>query len=155
MPGKPAPVSERFWSKVKLGEGCWEWQAQVGKHGYGCFDHRVASRAHRASWMISVGPIPRGLQVLHKCDNKICVRPSHLFLGTQKDNVVDCSTKGRISRGELRPQHKLTEEVVREIRRLYVPGYGGFGYRKLAKLFGIQPCYVGKIVNRTAWRHVA
>lgn len=155
MPGRPAPIEERFWAKVHKSDGCWEWQGYVGPHGYGQFDFRFASRAHRASWILTHGEIPCGLNVLHRCDNKRCVRPDHLFLGTQKDNVIDCSNKGRISRGEDRPQSKLTEQQVQSIRALYVKGKRGFGLRKLAERFGVEPCYIAKIVNRTAWRHVA
>ncbi len=151
MPGKPGSVKERFWSKVAIGKDCWEWQAQVGPHGYGCFDHRFAYRAHRASWILTFGAIPKGMQVLHRCDNKRCVRPDHLFLGTQKENVVDCVNKGRISRGEHRPQHKLTTDNIRAIRDLRKTG---LTYKTLAERFNVSLGYICKIVNGTAWRHV-
>ena len=151
MPGKPGPVAQRFWAKVRKGEGCWEWQGGIGKHWYGQFDFRFACRAHRAAWILTYGNIPNDLQVLHRCDNKRCVRPSHLFLGTQKDNVVDCVNKGRISRGELRPQHKLKTEDIRKIRKLREQG---LIYREIAERFGIHFSYVCAIVQRRAWRHV-
>ena len=154
MPGRPAPVEVRFWSKVKKADGdaCWEWQGSVPSHGYGQFDYRFACRAHRAAWILTYGDIPQGVKVLHTCDNKRCVRPSHLFLGTQKDNVVDCIQKGRISRGEHRPQHKLTEAQVREIRNRHAARAGT--YRGMAAEYGVQYSYIWKIIRRTAWRHV-
>lgn len=153
MPGIRASVDVRFWSKVKAQpSGCWEWQGYVGEHGYGQFDSRFSVRAHRAVWLLMFGTIPDNLQVLHRCDNKRCVRPSHLFLGTQKENVIDCVEKGRISRGEQRPQHKVTEAQVREMRNLHA---SGIGCRRLGAMFGIQPCRAYLIVKHRAWRHVA
>lgn len=154
MPRVRQPIGERFWAKVAFSANCWEWQAYIGKtHGYGQFDVRYEIRAHRAAWRLTHGPIPRHLNVLHRCDNKRCVRPDHLFLGTQKTNVRDCVAKGRISRGEHRPQHKLTENQIREIRQRYETGTGT--YRGMAAEYGVQTCLIYKIIKRTAWRHVA
>jgi hypothetical protein len=90
-------IWKRFWSKVKIGlpEDCWEWQANTGK-GYGMFWFgKQAIVAHRVSWMLLRGPIPENMNVLHKCDNRRCVNPNHLFLGTQSDNFLDMWYKGR------------------------------------------------------------
>ena len=90
-------VLERFWPKVRKTDECWEWIAGTrGKTGYGSFkiDGEVID-THRVSWMIHFGPIPEDKFVLHKCDNRKCVRPDHLFLGTQLDNVRDMISKGR------------------------------------------------------------
>lgn len=102
------PLAERFWSFVAKAEGdaCWEWTGFRTPDGYG----RIASggkfgtapgagtmyNAHRVSWQLHNGEIPDGLVVCHKCDNPACVRPDHLFVGTQKDNMQDCARKGRI-----------------------------------------------------------
>jgi len=90
-------IWKRFWPKVnvRLPEDCWEWQANLAK-GYGVFWFgKIPMMAHRLSWMMLRGPIPEGMNVLHKCDNRKCVNPNHLFLGTQSDNVQDMFCKGR------------------------------------------------------------
>lgn len=86
----------RFWSKVERGADCWLWTAAHAKFGHGLFwlDGKLV-QAHRVSWLIHFGQIPKGLSVLHKCDQPSCVRPSHLFLGTQRANVHDMWWKGR------------------------------------------------------------
>lgn len=88
---------ERFMSRVAVDpDGCWLWTGLADQHGYGRihFEGRV-TRAHRVSWMIHEGPIPEGQKVLHRCDTPACVRPDHLFLGTQADNMADMNAKGR------------------------------------------------------------
>ncbi len=89
---------ERFWSRVKKTDACWEWMGHRESQGYGRFGwHKNPwlGRAHRFAWHVSYGPVPDGLFVLHRCDNPPCVRPDHLFLGTAKDNMQDCLKKGR------------------------------------------------------------
>lgn len=95
-------VKKRFFEKVNIcaPRECWEWQASFYKCGYGqfsmCIDGSWRPRqAHRMSWIIHCGQIPQGLLVCHSCDNKKCVNPHHLFLGTHKDNLRDMSSKGR------------------------------------------------------------
>lgn len=94
---KAESAPERFWERVSRGDGCWEYQGEIINTGYGTV--RIGDGkhilAHRYSWMVSHGPIPEGLKVLHHCDNKKCVRPDHLFLGTLSDNTQDCIAKGR------------------------------------------------------------
>lgn len=97
-----ATLEERFWSKVNvLGQDdCWMWRASKDSYGYG----RISAgsrgqsplRAHRVSWEIHNGVVPDGLVVCHKCDNTSCVNPSHLFVATQKVNILDALHKGRI-----------------------------------------------------------
>ena len=102
-----SPLVERFWAKVdRSGPGpehrpelgpCWQWTASRTRAGYGKFSIRRGcfEESHRVSWRLHSGPIPDGLWVLHHCDNPPCVRPSHLFLGTNADNVADMLAKGR------------------------------------------------------------
>lgn len=90
-------TADRFWSRVRKTEGCWEWQGcRHHRSGYGHI--RVAERllqTHRLAFEIAFGPIPDGVYVCHKCDVPFCVRPDHLFLGTQTENMADMVAKGR------------------------------------------------------------
>jgi hypothetical protein len=89
-------TEERFWSNVEKTDDCWIWKGYEKSCGYGGM--RAYGKnwfAHRLSYTLNIGEIPEGMYVCHKCDNPICVRPDHLFLGTHKDNMADCKAKGR------------------------------------------------------------
>ncbi len=130
---KSTPAEPRFWAKVTKGEGCWEWQGAPSANGYGMIKAEGKYiGAHRYSWELYKGAIPDGLFVCHACDNRRCVRPDHLFLGTNQDNQLDALAKGRIKTGveshghlqphpcgEENPNAKLTDAKVREIRERY------------------------------------
>lgn len=156
-------VAERFWEKVKVGDNskCWEWQATRTKHGYGHF--RVQGKlklAHRIAYELVHGKFPDTFDVLHNCDNRACVNPGHLWLGTDSDNMRDMVAKGRnvthikefIKRGEENGKAKLTDDKVREIRRMYIPQV--VGYKRIAKIFGITPNMVSYIVRGKNWKHI-
>lgn len=92
----PRTEKERFWSKVRRGRGCWVWMGRRDKDGYGLSEQFGQVRAHRAAYVSKHGSIPDGMCVLHRCDNPPCVRPDHLWVGTQADNVRDAARKGRM-----------------------------------------------------------
>lgn len=98
MTDPPATWPPAFAQKVRIGEGCWEWTGGSGPLGYGRFyprDHGRCEYAHRWSWILANGPIPVGLCVCHRCDNRGCVRPDHLYVGTRAENNRECRAKGR------------------------------------------------------------
>lgn len=171
LPQKPpdmtatSPVFDRFWAKVDrdgptpahcpdLGP-CWVWTARCRETGYGELAiGGVSRRSHRVSWVLTNGPIPDGLQVLHRCDNPPCVRVSHLFLGTNADNVRDREAKHRrtaVVRGEANPRARLTEARVREMRRLSEAGWTG---TDLATMFGVGDVTARDAVAGRTWTHV-
>jgi len=123
-------IVERFEQKyIPVPEsGCWLWTEGLFKGGYGNIHTtgKSCTQAHRISWQIYKGPIPKGLHVLHKCDVPSCVNPDHLFLGTHLDNMKDKVKKGRQSRfnRNTHPMTKLTEEMCVEIYSKYTGRYG-------------------------------
>lgn len=174
---KTQPLDERFWSKVaKVHEedpdACWEWTGARDKQrrGYISVGGRAGGMrfAHRIAWELTNGAIPDGVEVCHRCDNPPCCRPSHLFLGTHKENMTDRDQKGRSAHqstpeqwheamkgtqaGSLHSQHKLTEEQVLEICRRYEAGTTST--YKLAEEFGVSPANISLIVNARAWKHI-
>jgi hypothetical protein len=140
---------EKFWSKVKKSRGCWEWISATGTHGYGRLSiKRKDALAHRVSWEISFGPIPSGKFILHACDNRKCVKPSHLFLGDRTSNMADKVKKNRQAKGEI--IHKiLSKSDVLRIRVLY--RNGDISQVRLSKMFKIHQTSISKIVNRKSW----
>lgn len=137
-----SPV-DRFWRKVRKGEGCWEWIAGHADTGYGTFSIGPGKRisAHRFSWLIAGrGRIPAGYYICHQCDNRSCVNPEHLFLGTPADNNADMRRKGRGSR--VGAQHVLSDDDVREIRRRREAGEA---VKDIAKVFGIDTGHCSRV----------
>lgn len=145
---------ERFWKKVlKAGpDECWEWQAYRGKSGYGSFSFQGDSReAHRIAWILTYGTISEGLCVLHKCDNRGCVNPNHLWLGTKGANNTDREIKGRSSdkHGENNPNVKLTITDVQVIRERRAAGEI---LAQIAKDYQVTPSAIRHTVSKRNWK---
>jgi predicted XRE-type DNA-binding protein len=148
---------DRFWNKVKKSKDCWiRMGCKVGL-GYNVLSYlNKQEYAHRFSWRIHFGKIPKGKCILHKCDNPPCVNPKHLFIGTLGDNIHDMINKGRRGytglQGEIHPDHKLTEKQILKIRNLYKKS--SMTQQKIANIFGVKQGHINKIVNRKVWKHI-
>jgi len=155
-------VRDRFWSRVEKipFHTCWEWTGARASHGYGIFHLSPKmlggtssyTLAHRASWILKHGVIARGLFVLHKCDNRSCVNPEHLYLGTDADNSRDTRSRGRSKIGGITLPgdrgFKLTSEQVLKMHRRLVSGEKGAA---LAREFGLDPTTVSAIKLGKSW----
>lgn len=157
---KRRPLAERFWEKVDRPDdpsACWIWVGTRLVSGYGCIrvDARTR-RAHQVAYELVNGPIPEGIGyhgtcVLHRCDIPLCVNPSHLFLGTQRDNMLDRDAKGRGLRGETVGVAKLTDAKVRAIRLHHGMG---MTQRDLGVMFGINQSNISRVCRAETWSHV-
>ena len=146
--------ADRFWSKVdnrSQGE-CWEWQGFIESDGYGRLTVSGKDwRSHRYSWLIANGVSPDGLVVCHRCDNRRCVNPDHLFLGTNAENMQDKIDKGRQTHGSRHGSAKLTEADIPKIVEAY---NSGKSQTEVGALFGVSQDLVSRVLRREIWRHV-
>ncbi|HAM58783.1 MAG TPA: hypothetical protein DCQ64_26575 [Candidatus Rokubacteria bacterium] len=148
-----------FWSHVPDtpgGDECWEWQGSKNDVGYGFMGGaKTKVYAHRWSYASFIGPIPDGAFVCHHCDNPACVRPSHLFVGTQAENMADCAAKKRARTrpmpGETNPFARLTNSDVRDIRERLSHGDAGVD---IARSHGVSQSTVSHIKNGRSWATV-
>ena len=141
----------RFWSFIdKKGEDeCWTWKGAKLTNGYGAFSVGIKRiSAHRFSWNLHFGEIPKGMVVCHKCDNPPCANPNHLFIGTDAENQRDKKEKGRAARGEANNKAKLTEDDVREIRLMINQGLSS---RVIASKFNVRHAAILTIKNGKNW----
>jgi hypothetical protein len=143
--------TQRFWRMVAKSDACWRWTGKPMAVGYGYFSHVVEGvkkdgYAHRASWEIHYGPVPEGMCVLHRCDNRMCVNPAHLFLGTRSDNQQDAANKGRMPHG---PDHWNTKLSEADVSSIVERIKAGETRTKLAQEFGVTRQYVGTLMNVT------
>jgi len=151
-------VKERFLKKIDKSapNGCWEWTAGIVGGGYGGFWYKNKMyRAHRFSYEFFKGPIPEGKMVCHSCDNRRCVNPDHLWIGTAKENLEDAVRKGRTARedriGTKNWNSKLTIFKVREVRKLWKAGNS---IRSLAKKYRVTPMSMRDALTGRTWKHV-
>jgi hypothetical protein len=141
-----------FWRKTVKTPECWVWIGCVDRDGYGQIGVNYRQvKAHRFSWELHHSTIPEGLCVCHRCDNRSCVNPEHLFLGTNQENTMDKVAKGRQQRGSANGTAKLTEEKVVEIRRLIAAGKP---QTHIARQYGVTPGNVCSIHHGRSWGHV-
>lgn len=152
-------LSVAFWSRVdkRDDDQCWNWTgARVGRgrEGYGRLYFRGERiRAHRVSFFLANGFLTYKGLICHFCDNPSCVNPSHLFIGTAKDNSEDCCAKGRQNRGVNRPDSKLSEAQVREIKLGGVNRYHGFVSESAVK-YNVSESAIRNILKGLKWKHV-
>lgn len=144
-------LAQRFWNKVKRGSSniCWEWTGAKTPGGYGVISPTPIGKgpclAHRVSWFLKYGVDPGKNCVCHRCDNPGCVNPAHLFLGSRRDNAVDCTKKGR-------RKSVLTEERVKDLRMLYATGR--YTMVELAEFYGIAQPTVSVIIAGKSWKRL-
>lgn len=129
--------------------GCWVWVGAVASSGYGKIGAGgkwgKTISAHRVAWEKVHGEVPGKLQVLHRCDNKLCVNPQHLWVGTQVDNIQDCISKGRIK------TTKLTKDQVVMIRSNYQKGVGT---TEISRALNVHQTTIQRVVSRKTWGHI-
>lgn len=151
---------ERFWKFVEKTTGCWIWNGHRNKQNYGSFtptqtfEKLLPMGAHRFSYILAYGAIEEGMVICHHCDNPPCVRPDHLFIGTQKDNINDAVTKNRMrhlyGKDNARGRAKLTIEDVKKILSLK----GKMRNIDIAKMFNISDSIIANIYARRIWWYV-
>lgn len=160
--GRPKEsIASKFWKYVtpKSPGECWEWQGSINTQGYGVlvtYDNpgRKFNRAHRLAYEIIKGiKIPDHLYGCHKCDNRKCVNPDHIFIGTHLENQIDCNQKGRHVKGETCGSSKLNSAEAARIKELYSEGKSAYEIHKmLSGIIGYNA--VLRICQNKTWRHV-
>lgn len=170
LAAKMKELKRKFCSKFEVSDsGCWFWQGTKNSCGYGYFylgkGHVGGGKgtgAHRASYYLFKGPIPEGKFVLHTCDNRNCVNPAHLFLGTQLDNMRDCVEKRRNCRGERMSRfvkgkavsgenHYKTRLKSSDIDKIMLLRNTGLTYKQIATFVPAAPSAICQIYNGKRW----
>lgn len=144
---------------IPEGSACMEWPRRKTINGYGLIrmgsecSRRTDHVAHRFAYELAVGPVPEGLCVCHRCDNRQCFRPDHLFVGTHLDNALDREAKhrGNQAKGERVNTAKLTASQVLEVRKLADEGHK---HTHIARRYSVSNVLVGLIAKRKVWKHI-
>ena len=134
--------------------GCWEWTASLNSNGYGQIKRPGERRqfiAPRLSYMIHYGDIPEGMYVLHTCDNRKCVKPTHLFLGSADDNAKDMKSKSRHTHGITGHDHKIDDDIARYIHKM---AGEGVAQSEIGRIVGLSQSTVWKILTGQRWKHI-
>jgi hypothetical protein len=142
----------RFWCKVSKTDGCWEWVAYRKKSGHGViWDGPYLKYAHRVSWLLAGNSIPRGLCVLHRCNNAGCVNPEHLYLGNKSDNHRDMMNAGTYYHpaGEKNGRAKLSRSLVHRARAMH---RSGMTLSELSRVFNVSKSAIGYAVSGGTWK---
>ena len=146
LPSKRKSLKDRLLSGCINTGGCWIWSKSVASSGYGQIRLNYKNlRANRASYMVFKGEIPDGMVIRHTCDNKLCINPDHLILGSCKQNSQDMVERDRQAKGERNGRCKLSEADVQAIKS------STLSYSQLAKQFGISKGHAHRVKNGVAW----
>jgi HNH endonuclease len=150
----------KFWSKVRKTEKCWLWVGEnthALNYSYGrvyCPWLRVRQQAHRVAFALAYGGVDEDHLVCHSCDNPLCVRPDHLFLGNHQVNIDDAKRKGRTNtaRGMAHGRARFTDDDILQICQCYAHG---MSQSDIARLWDVRQSVIQRIVNGNAWPHLA
>jgi len=152
-------IYQRLWSGIQINRetGCWDWTKSLTSSGYGkIYTDSLGRRSkletvHRLMYKLFIGKIPDHMQVCHKCDNKRCVNPTHLYAGTQQDNTNDAKERHLLARGEKNGYAKLTSSQVQQIR---VFKLNGMSSRDIGTKFNITQRHANAIIKGNSWNHI-
>jgi hypothetical protein len=140
---------------IRSEDECWEWRGNRRPDGYGVISlgRGAMARAHRFAYQVFAGPVPADMDVCHKCDNRACANPRHLFLGSHAENMADMAVKGRAgpkepARGQCHWNARITPGQVKAIRMMAGPSRG------VARQFGVSSSLVRKIKSGRVWKHI-
>lgn len=152
----PQKVVDRFYSNLYKTDTCWIWKGSKFVDGYGRMKigRKITLRAHRLSWEIHHGKIPKDKMICHKCDVKLCVNPEHIYVGDIHTNARDRVERGRQSttRGSKSGMSKLTERDVLNIRFLHK--IKKYNQRQLAKKYSVSFGHINNVVLRKSWKQI-
>lgn len=142
-------IRQKFESGFIRNDDCWEWNGTIDGYGYGVLDHNKRRyRAHVLALEYDGRPVPKGMVACHHCDNPGCVRPSHLYVGTQRDNVRDAVSRDRIAHGTRNSNAKLTPDQVLEMRKLDLP------FAEVGRRYGVSRPTAARAIKGETWRRV-